>query len=325
MEPVGHLGNTTEIGCDESGSEGEKLVGGNTDVFAHASVSLSIEAAAACVAEVRDRIRSPATEYKANHLLRDKHRAVLTWLLDPSGPLAGAAYVHLLDKPFFAVLKIVDTVLGHGRTDAVTLYRRGRVAVGDDLWEAFLLAANDLVRTKNQWDGALPTDVFFHALDAIGAATHDRRLTTILRRLVAARPRAELFRRRLLDPTTPQPTVDPLISAIRHTVALWSSRTRAVAIVHDVQSALTPDRVRHLHAEFSGLVSVELVDSLTDPRVQVADFLAGVARKIAEEELAGRGDTELVALLRPYVDPDSVWADARSWARLRPDRVPVEN
>src|SRR5690606_477161 len=140
MEPVGHLGNTTEIGCDESGSEGEKLVGGNTDVFAHASVSLSIEAAAACVAEVRDRIRSPATEYKANHLLRDKHRAVLTWLLDPSGPLAGAAYVHLLDKPFFAVLKIVDTVLGHGRTDAVTLYRRGRVAVGDDLWEAFLLA-----------------------------------------------------------------------------------------------------------------------------------------------------------------------------------------
>jgi hypothetical protein len=50
--------------------------------------------------------------------------------------------------------------------------------------------------------------------------------------------------------------------------------------------------------------------------VQVADFLAGIARKIASDELNGRGDPVLTALLRPYVDPDSVWGDARSGALL---------
>jgi hypothetical protein len=55
-----------------------------------------------------------------------------------------------------------------------------------------------------------------------------------------------------------------------------------------------------------------------DPRVQIADFLAGVARKVASDELDGRGDAELVALLRTYVDPASVWGDDRSWSVLRP-------
>ncbi|UOX92375.1 hypothetical protein MUY14_17780 [Amycolatopsis sp. FBCC-B4732] len=55
-----------EIACDESGSEGENLLGGETDVFAHAGVRLSPEAAAACVREIRARIGSPAEEYKAS-------------------------------------------------------------------------------------------------------------------------------------------------------------------------------------------------------------------------------------------------------------------
>ncbi|GAP50841.1 predicted protein, partial [Streptomyces azureus] len=74
-ERGGAGGPFLEIACDESGSDGENLTGGNTDVFAHASMSLSMATAAAAVREIRDRIRSPAEEYKANHLLREKHRA----------------------------------------------------------------------------------------------------------------------------------------------------------------------------------------------------------------------------------------------------------
>jgi hypothetical protein len=59
-------------------------------------------------------------------------------------------------------------------------------------------------------------------------------------------------------------------------------------------------------------------DSRTDPRVQVADLLAGLARRIASDELLGRGDPELTTLLRPYVDPASIWQDDRSWSALRP-------
>jgi hypothetical protein len=64
------------------------------------------------------------------------------------------------------------------------------------------------------------------------------------------------------------------------------------------------------------LVDIRFVDSRSDPRVQVADFLAGVARRIASEELNARGDAELTALLRPYVDPTSTWGDDRSGALL---------
>lgn len=63
---------------------------------------------------------------------------------------------------------------------------------------------------------------------------------------------------------------------------------------------------------------MRLVDSRSDLRVQVADFLAGVARKLASDELAGRGDAELVALLRPYVVPSSIWGNDRSWSVLAP-------
>lgn len=54
-----------EIACDESGSEGDHLIGAETTVFAYASVRLDTASAAACVQQLRDRIGSPAQEYKA--------------------------------------------------------------------------------------------------------------------------------------------------------------------------------------------------------------------------------------------------------------------
>ena len=56
------------------------------------------------------------------------------------------------------------------------------------------------------------------------------------------------------------------------------------------------------------------VDSRTDPRVQVADVLAGLARRLAAAEMHGRGDAELCGLLRAHVDPASRWCDEAMWA-----------
>jgi hypothetical protein len=58
------------------------------------------------------------------------------------------------------------------------------------------------------------------------------------------------------------------------------------------------------------IVRYRQVDSRTDPRVQVADLLAGAPRKSRPaEDLFGRSDPDLIALLRPYVDSASRWCE----------------
>ncbi|MFH8773081.1 hypothetical protein [Streptomyces sp. NPDC017958] len=63
--------------------------------------------------------------------------------------------------------------------------------------------------------------------------------------------------------------------------------------------------------------------SRLDARVQLADLLAGIARRIASAEPGGRGDPGPVARLRPSGVrsrcAQSVRGDARSWSRPGPD------
>jgi hypothetical protein len=298
---VGYTGRVTEIACDESGSEGEKLVGGETDVFAHASVGLSVEAAGACVQEIRDRIRSPAVEYKANHLLRAKNRAVLVWLLGPSGPIHGHARVHLTDKTFFLLGKLTDLLLGSPDV-AGLLYRDGPGAFGRARWDAFLEAGNNLLRVKNR-RAVRPVEEFQRVVDELSGPGA---LGEILERFRAAGPRAEVFRAKVREDPRMIPPLDSWLPAIVRAVASWEGDS--VSIVHDEQLTLSEDRVSQLKAVIGDrLAGIRLVDSRSDARVQVADFLAGVARKIASEELNHRGDSELIAALRPYVDPFSIW------------------
>jgi hypothetical protein len=307
--------------CDESGSEGENLVRGETDVFAYASVHVTTSSAAACVAELRERIRSPALEYKANHLLRAKHRSALVWLLGSGGPIFGHACVHLTDKTFFLVGKVIDLLVdGIGYADSIgrrqspraetmtrVLHRDGPLTFGSAAWLDFLDSFIELKRTATHQS----FDAFFRIAGELGES-HE-----IARLIAGARPAAEALRAQLLDNPKAIPALDPLMPAILHTVAYWCADGQLASIVHDEQPSLTHDRVAQLMEILGGqLVDIRFVDSRSDPRVQVADFLAGVARRIASEELNARGDAELTALLRPYVDPTSTWGDNRSGALL---------
>jgi hypothetical protein len=334
-----------EIACDESGYEGEKLIGTTTDVFAHASVHLDTESAASCMHELRRRIRSPATEYKANHLLREKHRAVLIWLLGPLGPLRGHASAYLIDKAFFVVGKVIDlltddvrpTIPGLGvgqdrQAAAMTgaLYGESRRGLDPLLWEAFLAASNNVLRAKDPLAVRTSLDSFFNAVDALRLAGSGR-TDEVLGLVERVRRDTASLRARLLDNSAMMPPLDPLIPAIVHAVIRWGDGDNAVSIVHDRQNTLSADRIAQLkdlfsrpvpavlgHSARGRLAGLTLVDSTVDPRVQVADILAGTARKIASDELNGRADAELSALLRPYVDTHSVWGDDRSWALLEP-------
>jgi hypothetical protein len=316
-------GQLIEVACDESGSEGEKLIGGETDVFAHASVQLSIDAARSCILEIHDRIRSPVTEYKATHLLRKKHRLVLEWLLGSTGPIHDHAHVHLIDKTFFTVGKVIDLLYtSESQADAFKLHREGQHILGREQWEAFLGSFNDLIRPNNRRGVTTTVDSFFTTVNDIRLTTSDGRLHEMLARLWQARPQVDSFRSQLLSNPTEIPGLDPLFPALVQTVQYWSASGLPVTIVHDEQITLTVERIAQLKEIFNGrLSSLRLVDSREDPRVQVADFLAGVARKIASEELNNRGDPILTTLLRPYINPASTWGDSRSWALLNPSQA----
>ena len=320
-----------EITCDESGYEGEKLIGTTTTVFAHASVHLSVDAAGIAMRELRRRIQSPATQYKAIHLLRERHRPVLAWVLGPTGPLLGNAHVFLLDKAFHLVGKVLDLLVGDGIANAGTLYRDGRRAFGPERWEEFLVAANDLMRVKERLDPRTSVDAFFDVIGGLRLGGAPARLDELLELLGRARSRAEAFRARLLDEPGMISTLDPLIPAIVRAVAHWGAGGDPVAIAHDRQRTLSPERIAQLkqlvgtpnpgplgHAAGTRLASLSLVAAESDLRVQLADIVAGTVRKIASDELAGHGDPELIALLRPYVDAHSVWGDDRSWSLLAP-------
>lgn len=305
--PSGTIGRVppVEIACDESGSEGENLVGGETDVFVHAGIRMSPDAAEACVREIRRRIGSPAEEYKANHLLRAKHRPVLEWLLDPAGPLAGRGHVHLTDKTLFAVRAAV-TVLAEQGTDTMarTLHREGPAAFGAR-WDFFLAAFTSVLRL-NPRRGVTTSPAEFFALVGELAATPGE-AGEIMGRFRDGAERVAAYRARLADPGF-VPVLDPLVPAVRHTIRHWSAAGTPVAVVHDEQLALTAERVLQLKATLGArLAGVRFVDSRSDARVQVADFLAGVARRIASEELNARGDAQLTTLLQSFVDAESVW------------------
>ncbi|MFY9915304.1 MAG: DUF3800 domain-containing protein [Nocardioidaceae bacterium] len=316
--------STLDVACDESGSEGEHLIGGNTDVFAHGSVRLGLDDAAACVAEVRSRIRSPATEYKANHLLRQKQRAVLMWFLGAGGPLVDRAHVVLTDKTFYVLSALIDLLDGDGDAAgaAARLRREGARAFGEVRWNRFLETGNLVLRSGVGLLTPTPVDAFFAAVDDLRRIDDPHELADVLDRLSEGRSRVVHFRRRVTEHPAVVPLLEPLIPALVSTVLHWCGVDCPVSIVHDETNTLTEDRLAHVRREVGPRLSgVRMVDSQQDPRVQLADFLAGVARKLASQALNGRADVELTALLSPYVDADSCWGDPPSWELLGPPVV----
>ena len=327
-----------EIVCDESGFSGGNLVGGHAPVFVHASVRIDGVTAAGVIADLRGRMDGgPRGELKAGALLRPRHRDLVHDLIGPDGPLAGTFRVHLVDTVYFALARLAD-LLGDGaeaprgtdspgrdpaaRHAALVLRVRGPATYGPERWRQFLTRAADLMRTNSRWTPREPVAPFAAALDELLETPGD--VADVLRPMRGRLPAAAAVRAALKADPKLATLLEPVVPALRRAVAMWSTSAGTLSVVHDDQSAVTPERIAAIAAG-TGLVEVTLVDSRTDPRVQVADLLAGVARRVAGDQLAGRAqpDDDLTALLRPAVDPESTWADAGSWAALSPAHMPL--
>ncbi len=297
LPPTAGAGDWVEVACDESGFSGSNLLTADTPVFTHASVDLSGTEAAELIATLRTGVRFSLDELKSGQVLRSpRARASLEALL---AALAGRAHVHVVDKEYFLVTRIVDLFLfepsyaaGTRVTQAVrpvalSLYR-ARQRGGRD-WDVFLAAFVDLVRTKRRRrpDRGV-AERFFAARDALARHGLGAEADAALEALRPDRVWSVVTRLTDDDRSIPPP-LEPLLPALAETVLFWSAGGRQVLVVHDEQSALTADRLRRLQqaladgspaSPLAGLVSV---DSRDDPRVQVADLLAGVARRSAAD------------------------------------------
>jgi hypothetical protein len=316
-----------EIACDESGFSGTNLLDAATPVFAHASVDLRPDEAVELVGALRSGFQWSLSELKSGQLLRGPHAAeALEWML---GELSGRAHVQLVDKEYFLVTRLVDLFLAEpsyaagtsltqdDRAPALALYRATRAANGE--WSAFLAAFVELVRTKRrrQPDRGV-VKRFFQARDTLAGVGLRAEADDVLASLSRTRVRAVVTRLAHDDRTIPPP-LEPLLPALAETVLHWSGGQRQVLVIHDEQSALTagrlmrlqqvlaegagspgpdPDGAGALRPRVSPLAGLVTVDSRDDPRIQVADLLAGVARRSP-----ANGDS---GLLGRFISPTSL-------------------
>jgi hypothetical protein len=310
LPPVGAVaGAVVEIACDESGFSGTNLLDPATPVITHASVDLSVDEAIGLIAELRSGFRFSPHEFKSGQFLRGSGaRGGLEWFL---AGLHGRAHVHLIDKQFFLVTRIVDLLLAEPSYDAGTrlsqdhrpaalaLYRARHSAA--NTWGDFLAAFVGLVRLKRQRPDGRPVERFFQARDAVLREGLEARAEAVLRRLRPAHVQA-ILTRLIGDDRSIPPPLEPLLPALAVTVLSWSGGHRRVLVIHDEQSALTADRLTRLQQALAGyagaadadradllpagvspLAGLVMVDSRDDPRVQVADLLAGIARRLTDE------------------------------------------
>jgi hypothetical protein len=303
-------GAVVEIACDESGFSGTNLLHPATPVITHASVDLCTGEAVELNTALRSRFRFSPDEFKSGQFLRNPAAGeALEWLL---AALRGRAHVHLVDKEYFLVTRIVDLLVAEPsyaagtrltqdqRPAALALYRARDLAGSD--WRVFLAAFADLVRIKRRHrPDPLALERFFQARDALLRDRLGAQAEDVLDGLNRTRVQAVLTRLFAGDRSIPPP-LEPMLPALAETVLFWSDGgKRQVLVTHDEQSALTAGRLSRLQqvladgagaslpgeagssaAGISPLAGLVMVDSRDDPRVQVADLLAGVPRRLPQ-------------------------------------------
>ncbi|MBL7259294.1 hypothetical protein [Paractinoplanes lichenicola] len=267
-------GPVVRIACDESGFSGTNLLHPGMPTITHASVDLSVDEAAELVGRLGAATESG--ELKSGRFLRAGRK---DWFQEA---LRGRAYVHVVDKRFFLVTRIVDMVLYEPsyasgtrltqgqRADAVALAQAVRESSG--LLPAFV----ELVRTKRRRPASETVERFLAAAEHV-VEVEPARVWALAARLDE-------------DDREVPPPLEPLLPALAETVLTWSGGERRVLVTHDEQSALTAGRLARLQRALTGdggvspLAGFAMADSRDDPRVQVADLLAGLARRQGVDE-----------------------------------------
>ncbi|MEV5582203.1 hypothetical protein AB0L39_27050 [Streptomyces parvus] len=186
------------VACDESGWDGEQLVGRQRRFLVYASVAVDDVEAAALIQTLRDQagIRQ-AKELKFDLFKNRANRwSLLQQMWEPGGALDDRCSVYVVDKEYAAAAKVIDLLLeekehdeggnlyadGKARALARTLALEGPRALRGTLFQELMSAFVALAsrRGTSRQDEALGG--FVAALDQAWAASTRKAVTALLAR-----------------------------------------------------------------------------------------------------------------------------------------------
>lgn len=322
------------VGCDESGNDGENLLLGNTRVFTHASVAMPVASAEALMAEIRERTGSESIEIKSRTILQNRHKSVARWLLSHPD-MRTFSSVLVTHKRYFLSTKLFDsTVEEVASARGFDLYASGLALSGVTLlhflapklygeaWEEVLNSFQFFLRAREAGGAIVALAKFSEALQGLPEQKESPLSMVHSMMLEGVTHLGSLSELQLgVGIASRLQTGDPLLSAIGSTVGYWYHREdRPIQVLHDETPILTPGQVslirqafetaeliapsiRSRRQEFAGL---ETRDSKDDPRIQVADILAGIAREVFEVANRGR-QHPLLQEVMPLVSGETMW------------------
>ena len=201
------------------------------------------------------------------------------------------------------------------REVALELYRQGDAVFGLQRWQAFLIAAGKALRATSRWVPATAVSDFEGELGELAAAPAPAPVREALLRLRRRRGTGES------GATVAGGRLPPAASARAAAAGADALRARLGSAHRDsrrgARRAVGADAVAGQRRSPTGwtgahpghVLDLRRVDSRDDPRVQIADLVAGIARRAAASLLIGRPDRRLIDLVTPMVDPRSVWPD----------------
>lgn len=313
---------------DESGSDGENLSSPTHWTFSYGTSSLTIAEAEEVIVRTRQAIGSTEDEARAGGELKSsrlfrKHRSVAESLFEPGGPLAETSSIYLADKSKFLAGKMIALLIEpHGYSTGRPVGVEWQGYLADEMTDRVLPALDHATRTellvsfnalcKSYKAPYAPTgraSRFVNALRLANlAGSHDARASDMLRSLWNAR--SEAYEIEKDDSSTLD--LEPMLPTLFVVATTWHQRFLGAEFdLHiDEYRQLTPLMLDILKATAATLYGVQLreivqTNSASDPRVQVADWIAGAGRIAAGEAFSGRG-SRLSNLIRPLVDADSM-------------------
>ncbi|QIS39553.1 DUF3800 domain-containing protein [Clavibacter capsici] len=322
-----------DIVGDESGSEGENLSAASHQFFTYGTSALSHAEAADVVARTRQAIGSTMTdihesrELKSAQLIK-RHRSVVESLFSDGGPISESSSIYLVDKTKFLAGKMVSLLIeehqhGIGNTLgpetegllANELHDVALPALGPRERARLLSTFNVLSRSyKTSYGPEGRAHAFVAALrDAMLSLDHGPAVVA-LSRLWFSRAEAYVIEKSSGEEGMRTYDLEPMLPAMLVVAATWHQRLKGSSfrIVMDEYAQFTPDMGLWVTRVANDMFKIPLKDvvqvvSREDPRVQVADWIAGVGRVAVTE--VSRGDINaLTDAMRPLIDGQSMYS-----------------